>query len=357
MGRAKNAYLAWARLKGPLSPECQELNRLFSQCVDGNPIRVPDELKDPPQPTEESPRFILDVLHDESSRTIKSNRRGDDRFDHYSFRTIELLLSRDDVAISEFELVKLAMRWCQRNKCDLEEFLPFIDFNSLSDEERAWTLGHLLPSAESTRTVLNDLTSSAILNNHELEPFKLHYPGLRWKRVFTSAQDRLGTFISTAGRMLELFHRKLIVIQVDERLSLAIYVSKKIERGQESEVDDSVRVFSFPHSQGDVSCQRRALPTKKGYRLYCDDVNFQLYERQRSNTWIFINRGPSDDTTYRNIKERGDKRRQREQTVIDGTNYDCRASVALNKMSRDLQRHIGRVRQNGILGAVSFSLM
>jgi hypothetical protein len=39
--------------------------------------------------------------------------------------------------------------------------------------------------------------------------------------------------------------------------------------------------------------------------------------------------------------------------VQDGTNHDCKASIALDKVSRGLQQHIGKVQQNGVLGAVS----
>ncbi len=53
------------------------------------------------------------------------------------------------------------------------------------------------------------------------------------------------------AKALELFHRKLIVYRVDERLTLAIYVPKKKSRNLETAgVDDAIRVLAFPHSQG-----------------------------------------------------------------------------------------------------------
>lgn len=63
LGQVKNLYLDWARVKGPMSAPCQELNRLFSQCVDGNRIKIPEKLRNPPKPSAEDPPFILDVLH------------------------------------------------------------------------------------------------------------------------------------------------------------------------------------------------------------------------------------------------------------------------------------------------------
>lgn len=154
-------------------------------------------------------------------------------------------------------------------------------------------------------------------------------------------------------RALELFHRKLIIVRVDERLTLAIYVPQKIERRQECQVDDKVRLFAFPHSQGGETSQRLALPTKKDYRLYCDSNVFQLFEGKRANSWVFFGRGASDDSTYRNPKGVGDRRRARQAIVDSGVNFDSRASVNLAKFSRGLKNHVGRVYKNGILGAVS----
>jgi hypothetical protein len=47
LGRVKNLFLEWARLKGPMSAECQQPNRLFSMCGDGNRVKVPPVLESP----------------------------------------------------------------------------------------------------------------------------------------------------------------------------------------------------------------------------------------------------------------------------------------------------------------------
>lgn len=67
---------------------------------------------------------------------------------------------------------------------------------------------------------------------------------------------------------------------------------------------------------------------------------------------MFIGRGASDDSRYRNVEGVGDQRRVRQTTLDDGPNFDFVSSVALNKFSSRLQRHVGRVRRNGVLGAV-----
>lgn len=94
--------------------------------------------------------------------------------------------------------------------------------------------------------------------------------------------------MEAAAKAMELFDRKLTVNRVDERLTLGLYVPMRLEKAQDSRVDDKVRLLAFPHSQGEETTSRLMLPTKKNYQLYYDDDSFQLYENQRSNSWVFI---------------------------------------------------------------------
>lgn len=200
--------------------------------------------------------------------------------------------------------------------------------------------------------VQNALCQSHLVDVEELGESKLNYPGIRWKRIFSSHEGRIGGFMEATAKAMELFDRKLIVYRVDERLTLGLYVPMRLEKAQDSRVDDKVRLLAFPHSQGEETTSRLMLPTKKNYQLYYDDNSFQLYENQRANTWVFSGRGASDDSRYRNVEGVGDQRRVRQTTLDDGTNFDFVSSVALNKFSSRLQRHVGRVRRNGVLGAV-----
>ena len=352
LGRVKNLYLKWARLEGPLSSECQQLNRLFSQCVDGNRIKTPPNLEDPPEPCSSEP-FILDALHEAAKGTIVGVTEEDAGYD--DFDSIDLLLSRDNIAVSEFELIQMALKWCDRHETDFKDFMPCFDFGKLSDEQRAWLLGRVPPSDEVPSLVRNGLLQSELVDAAEWRRFKLDYHGLHWKLIFNSSTDRMGRFFRTVCRSLELFHKKLIILRVDERLTLAIYIPRKIERASEVQVDGSVRVFALPRSQGSQSPEYRVARTKVNYRLYCDESNFQLYEGKRANTWVFLTRGPKDDASYRNMKGAGDRRRQMQQTVEQGINFECRASVALQKISKGIQTHVGRLNRAGILGAVSLT--
>ncbi|KAK0741405.1 RNA dependent RNA polymerase-domain-containing protein [Schizothecium vesticola] len=269
LGRAKNLYLDWARVNGPMSPECQQLNRLFRTRVDANRIRIPQHLGSAPKTPPNCPAFILDELHEAAKKSQSDLYCGD-----YTPETIEVLLSRQDLLVSKFELIQLTWRWCCENSSALEDFVHFFDFTLLNAEQKH------------------------------------------------SHKARIGGFMEAAAKAMELFHRKLIAYRVDERLTLGIYVPTKLEKARESRVDDHVRLLAFPHSQGEETTSRLVLPTKKNYQLYYDDSSFQL--------------------RYRNVEGVGDQRRVRPTTLDDGTNFDFVSSVALNKFSSRLMRHVGR---------------
>lgn len=352
LGRVKNLFLDWARLKGPMSSECQELNYLFSNCVDGNKIKIPKHLEEPPKAIFETP-FILDILHNAAKEFIAMQQNRSQSCDGLSFDAVQLLMCRDDIAMSEFEAVQLAYRWCMKNDAVFPDFLDCFDFNQLNDNEKAWTISQLPESVQFPSLILNSLVSSRLLSEMEIRPFKLNYPNLHWKRVFDSGQDRLGRFFEVTAKSLELFHKKLIVMRIDERLTIAIYIPMKIETRKDFQVDNSVRLFAFPHSQGDGDFHRRVVPTKKNYHLYSDDFGIQLYEGQRANTWVYIRRPGHNDSSYRNMENQGNKRRERHETVLRGLNHDCIISVALDKFSKGLQRHLGKVNRNPVLDTVN----
>ena len=350
LGRVKILYLDWARVKGPMSGECQELNHLFSMSVDGNRIKVPKHLEDPPKA--EVSTFILDTLHEAASKFVATYQSQSQHWDGFTFDAMQLLLSREEFALKEFELVKLTYRWCLRNQARLVDFLEYFDFNRLSDEERSWILSQLPSSIELPSLVLNGLLSSNIVSSSEIFPYRLDSPRLHWKCAFDSAQDRMASFLEATTRLLEDFHKKLIILQVDERLTLGIYVPQKIQRARDCQVDDTVRLFAFPQSLESKESHRCVVPTKKTYRLYCDEHSFQLYQGQRGNTWVFITRPGSDNATYQHLPNQGDRRRQRQATVDVGINRDFVTSVALDKFSRGLQTHIGKVNRNPVQAAV-----
>ena len=264
LGRVKNLFMAWARAKGPMCAECQELNHLFSHCVDGNQIEIPPRLESLPSNLQASPTFILDSLHDAAREFIETQPSTNVSLAGLPYNMIEVLLSCDTIAVSEFELIQMTQRWCSRNGEAFADFLHFFDFNQLSEEDKLWTVRQLKSPREQelTSLVTNSLLSSSLVSGGELRHFKLDLPELRWKCLFNSTQDRLSRFQEVASHALELFHKKLIFIRVDTRLTLGIYIPQKVERYKECLVDDKVRLLAFPHTQGNETSFRRAVPTQ-----------------------------------------------------------------------------------------------
>lgn len=333
-----------------MSAECQELNHLFSRCVDGNRIKVPKHLEDPPNPHSGAPPFILDILREQIGTTSSAGNRTSSLVD-MSCDRLQLLLSRDDVAFSEFELLQMTMRWCTQHGQSLEDFFEYFDFSKLTDVQKVWLVAQFPAKRYIPDLIMNGLLQSSILCKEELQYFRLDHFGLRWKKIFDSSSDRLGRFMDIMGRSLEDFHRKFIVIKVTNRLTLAIYMPKPLLKYQECVIHDTVRLFSFPHSQEDLVTYRRSLPTLVNYRLYFDDSGLQLYQTKRQDTWIFIRRPGIDDSSFRAIEDRGDQRRVKNATVEAGINSDLIISIALGKFSSSLAKHMGRVNREPIIGA------
>jgi RNA dependent RNA polymerase len=356
LGRVKKLFLGWARHSGPLSSQCQELNRLFSLCVDANKITVPKHLQNPPPPAGGQEPFILDLLHEAAlayvSQARKDKSKTGDHIECDSFEALEAALC-DGAAISTFELAKIAFRWCKLNRVDFGDVSSLIDLQQLSHDERLWLLRELPPLSDTPSLTLNGLMQSHILSPGELRPYKLDYQGMRWKNVFRSDEDRLGNLFETMGRCFELFERKLLVLRINERLSVVIYIPQKIHKDDDFLIEDTVRLFAFPQSHPDGTGHRRVVSTKVGYRLYYDNTKLELYNNHRSDTFVFLNRSQNDDKTYNGVQGAANRARAREATIAEGINSDWRASIALGKFSSGLQTQIGRVNREGILAAVS----
>lgn len=60
---------------------------------------------------------------------------------------------------------------------------------------------------------------------------------------------------------------------------------------EDPEVNENVVVCSFMDKTSSNFSSYR--PCTSGYRLHCSDTNFQLYDKKRTNTFIFMTRPPA----------------------------------------------------------------
>lgn len=127
-----------------MSKECLELNALYSQCVDGAIIRIPDRLKSPPPQTTE---FIVDILTKRARqyaedwlRKEASKEAPDRQYSGESVEadehTIQALLASKRVSMSEFQAIQMAARIARRSWINMRKYFPLMDFSALGAVEK-----------------------------------------------------------------------------------------------------------------------------------------------------------------------------------------------------------------------------
>ncbi|KAL4947610.1 RNA dependent RNA polymerase-domain-containing protein [Aspergillus filifer] len=357
LGRVKNLFLEWAirNEEGALSSECQELNRLHSLCVDGNRIRIDDRFtKLPPLKEGASDAFILNILHHAAEQESQQRIATQTSWEGLDSReVIETILSQPR-GCPEFRMIGLVHDWCRRTKqAELSEFLPYFDLAALTVEQQHWLLQVLPVATELPALVMNGLLSSDILRPHELCPFHLDYPGMRWKRIF-GTEDRLGNLFETFENVFPQFHQKLLVLQIHERFSIAIYIPQRMAIDEDTVLVKKVLVFAFPHTQSQSNARDCIHITSSQYRLHFNHNTFQLYNRHRQNTFIWVGQPGNNDASFRQVKGKANRARQRHQTVLEGINNEWIASIALDRFSHNVRTQIGGVRRQGITAAEIF---
>ncbi|KAG8715390.1 hypothetical protein FRC08_010636 [Ceratobasidium sp. 394] len=324
LGRVSALHNKWARtLNGAMSPQCQELNALHSQSVDGARIRIPDHLTKPPEVNES---FVLDVLAEKArgfaDRFAVEEAPNLNRLDKPTAEAIlKNLLSLDSSAFpasTEHEILQLCLRFASRNQVDIKDYLNYINFDGLSAQEKYGISSALSLTPESHPFVWNSLLRSNIVPGFVLQEQNLAGP-LPLQRFYSSEIQGRAAFFEYLKRATTDFARKLIIIKTDERFGVGIFIRGRYAWDEDANVNQNVLVHAFQPSV--ASGGRLAKPTKNGYILHASDGVFQLFERQRANTFIFLN------------------------FATEYSRRDVNASIALAKISDDVRRQIGRIQK------------
>ncbi|KAG8689367.1 hypothetical protein FRC09_012451, partial [Ceratobasidium sp. 395] len=219
LGQVAYLHNRWARtLKGAMSKECQELNALHSQSVDGARIRIPERLRSPPEVTEP---FVLDVLA-EKARVFA---------DHFSIKAAPELSNLEEVvaevmlinllsidsgafsASTEHEILQMCMRFAARNKIDIKNYLNHINFDALSAQEKYGLSSALDLTPKSHPFIWNSVLRSNIVPGFVLEEQNLAGP-LPLQRLYSSEIQGRQAFFEYLKRATTDFTRKLIIIKV-----------------------------------------------------------------------------------------------------------------------------------------------
>ncbi|PPQ66641.1 hypothetical protein CVT24_006933 [Panaeolus cyanescens] len=314
-------HAKWARSspQGALCKECQELNALHSQSVDGANIRIPDRLATPP---EQSEPYVLDLLENSAREFSVAFLSSEGREEISNIAPqdgetlLRTLLHSSQNALSEYELFNLALRFSRKHNIDLKPYLSQIDFSALTTSQKHTLQATLQLSSIECPEIWNSLFRSDILKPRDLyqrnlsQPFSIH-------RLYSSREHGLRTFFEYLRMATQDYTRKLLIIQTDERFSVGIFMRGDVPWDEDPEVNENVVVCSFmPITASTLSALR---PCRPGYRLHCSDNRLQLYDKSLGNTFIHINRPPS------------------------GLGNEIATSIALDKISGTVKRQIGRV--------------
>lgn len=223
----------WARFspKGALCSECQELNALHSQSVDGKRIKIPARLTSPPEGSEP---YILDLLADDASNfcyqfTSREASNGGlvaNNADEAEQMILNLLQSPQN-AMSEYELFNVALSLARSFKIDIGRHLGQINVGALSAAEKYRISAVLRLDSDQEAGLWNSLLRSDILDSSSLtrknflrgmpaeQTFARAMPiSLPLQRLYSSEVQGTPTFFRYLGRAMTEHTRKILVLKV-----------------------------------------------------------------------------------------------------------------------------------------------
>ncbi|KXN84461.1 putative RNA-dependent RNA polymerase 1 [Leucoagaricus sp. SymC.cos] len=278
VARVSALHAKWARSspEGALCAECQELNALHSQSVDGASIKIPDRLTTPPEPTEP---FIVELLEGHAigfaeEFEAQTNAAGTVAVvDQDTAETLTLSLLRSGQhAMSEFEIFNVAYRfWQKHSLSNIQSLLTHIDVSALSVQEKYAVSGALELNAQDNAYVWNSLFQSDILTREDLYQRALDRP-FAIQRLFSSRINSMSTFFEYLRRGIQEYTRKLIVIQVENRFAIGIFIRGDIPWDDDPLVNENVVICSFLPQSSATIATLLIQQTSRGYIRLCQSA-------------------------------------------------------------------------------------
>jgi hypothetical protein len=220
MARTTALHNKWARYspQGALSRECQELNALYSQAVDGARVQIPDRLRTPPDPPEGA-MFVLTALADAARAFTQQWLAAQGAVQHSPLaredaeELVHRLFGVEESTLPEIKLVNLAYALARRYSLDFRPFMTHINWGALTTADK-YALAMSLDMDEREQGYMwNSLLRSDIATVRDLVNKKLGGP-LRVQRLYTSKTLGLPAFFDYLVRAMQNYTRKLVIIKV-----------------------------------------------------------------------------------------------------------------------------------------------
>ncbi|TFK70694.1 RNA-directed RNA polymerase [Pluteus cervinus] len=371
VARVAALHAKWVRAspQGALAPECQELNALHSQSVDGAPIKIPDRLRNVPETETSKGRYIIDLLAESAKKFAAGFTQTEEVRTALVSRTLdgsEPLVHRDDAkaliaqlfesnqsALSEYELFMLALQVARKHglgASEIKMILSHLDTAALTTQQKYAVISALDVDVKEHPFIWNSLIRSDILTERDLYQRSLNTP-FSIQRLYSSKVNGLTTFFEYLRIGTQDFTRKLLVLQTDNRFAIGVFMRGDIPWDEDPEVNENVVVCSFlPQSSSTVATLR---PCTAGYKMHCGDANLQLYNKQIADTFIFLTRGAKKPEPTKGIRGTSGPRNVMAKANANGGNLlvqetEMVISIALQKISQTVQRQVGRMNRTPV---------
>ncbi|KAL0569074.1 hypothetical protein V5O48_012901, partial [Marasmius crinis-equi] len=341
LARVAALHSKWvaAAPKGALSSQCQELNALHSQAVDGASVKIPDHLSSIPQRPADSEPFVLDALAEHARAFAEHFTQSDDARTALAASSSASALTKEDRErlllsllqshqnnVSEYELFTFAWAFTRKYDIPLDPYLAHFDFSAFTAQQKHAILAVLktdLSIKVDERVVWNSLFRSDILTQRDLYQRCLDHP-FKMQRLYSSKANGMVTFFEYLRMATQEYTRKVLILKTDDRFAVGIFMRGEIPWDEDPVVGGNVVVCSFlPQTSDTLSTYR---PCTVDYRLHCGDANFQLYDKLRGNTFVFLTKPPK------------------------ASGAEVAASIALQKFSTRVQKQLGRLNRAPVVG-------
>ncbi|KAE9396457.1 RdRP-domain-containing protein [Gymnopus androsaceus JB14] len=230
MAQTSALHNKWARYhpQGAMSPECQELNALYSQAVDGARVNIPERLRNPPEPPEGSTFVLTELFH--AAKAFSQNfliaQGGADSAPiptEDAEELIKRLFSVSEATVSEYKLVELARSIARKHGIDFRPYLFSINYGALQVHEKYELAVNLKMDPREEAYMWNSLLRSDIVNSKDLADKKLAGP-LRVQRLYSSQDLGLPAFFGYLARAMQNFTRKMLFNK--QRANTFIHIRK-----------------------------------------------------------------------------------------------------------------------------------
>ncbi|KAJ3053523.1 hypothetical protein HK097_004117 [Rhizophlyctis rosea] len=254
--------------------------------VDGQRIEIPDSLRNPPGDIKPN-HFVWQKMltrAEEEERRYKEADVAKIALQKLQpeFLTSDALfdiISSGDIAISDFELLKLVCAWCRKHGEDVFRFAFHLDFRAFTSEQIRWALQVGIPNS----LLKGNLEQSAILRACDLGEFKYEH----WKLYYSSDEDPFA--MRHLRDAMEQFNQKLLVVQIHERFRIALYISGKVAVGENAPMGGKVSAYGFEGGPAGGAARKKELIGK--YFVYVGEERLQIFLNHEQGTFVWIKQG------------------------------------------------------------------